>query len=56
MKKRATLSIEHGLKNVGLYHPQRPLVHRKDKIIIQDPNTLYYYHNRMEGYELEKYV
>lgn len=56
MKKRATISIEHGLANVGLYHAQRPLIHKGDKIIIQDPNTLYYYHNRMEGYGLESYI
>ncbi|WP_420318120.1 1-acyl-sn-glycerol-3-phosphate acyltransferase [Ekhidna sp.] len=56
MKKRATDAIEHGLQNVGLYHDQRPLIKKGDKIIVQDTNTLYYYHNRMNGYELEKYI
>jgi len=56
MKERATISIRHGLKNVGLYHARRPLVHKKDKIVIQDTNTLFYYHNRMNGYGLEKYI
>lgn len=56
MKEKATNAIEHGLKNVGLYHDQRPLVKKGDKIIVQDTNTLYYYHNRMNGYELEKYI
>lgn len=56
MKKRATVSILHGIENVGMYHAARPLVLRKDKIIIQDTNTLLYYHNRMEGYGLEKYI
>ncbi|WP_421764619.1 1-acyl-sn-glycerol-3-phosphate acyltransferase [Ekhidna sp.] len=56
MKKSATEAIEHGLQNVGLYHDQRPLIKRGDKIIVQDTNTLYYYHNRMNGYGLEKYI
>jgi glycerol-3-phosphate O-acyltransferase len=56
MKDNADQSILHGLQNVGLYHDQRPLVLKKDKIIIQDTNTLYYYHNRMNGYELEKHI
>jgi len=56
MKDRKKNVIEHGLKNVGLYHDRRPLIHKKDKIIIQDTNTLYYYHNRMHGYELEKFL
>lgn len=56
MKKKATNAIEHGLQNVGLYHDQRPLIKKGDKIIVQDTNTLYYYHNRMNGYGLEKYI
>ncbi|MEQ9467509.1 MAG: 1-acyl-sn-glycerol-3-phosphate acyltransferase [Ekhidna sp.] len=56
MKERATDAIQHGLDNVGLYHDQRPLVKKKDKIIVQDTNTLYYYHNRMNGYGLERYI
>ena len=56
MKERATISILDGINNVGMYHAKRPLIMKNNKIIIQDPNTLYYYHNRMEGYELEKYI
>ncbi len=56
MREKATDAILHGLKNVGLYHNQRPLVLKNNKIIIQDTNTLYYYHNRTEGYGLEKYI
>ncbi|TRX61788.1 glycerol-3-phosphate acyltransferase [Fulvivirga sp. M361] len=49
--------IKTGLENVGMYHSKRPLLLTKDKLIItQDLNTLYYYHNRMAGYELEKKV
>lgn len=48
--------IAHGINNVGLYHSRRPLLMDKDErtIFTQDLNTLYYYHNRMEGYGLEK--
>lgn len=56
MKEKADQSILHGLKNVGLYHNRRPLVLKNHEIIIQDTNTLYYYHNRMNGYDLEKYI
>ncbi len=56
MEKKADISILHGLKNVGLYHDQRPLVLKGNKIIIKDTNTLYYYHNRMNGYGLEKFI
>ncbi|MEM6829610.1 MAG: 1-acyl-sn-glycerol-3-phosphate acyltransferase [Bacteroidota bacterium] len=56
MMKKADESILVGLKNVGLYHNKRPLIAKKNKIIIQDTNTLYYYHNRMNGYGLEKFI
>ncbi|GJM28539.1 MAG: hypothetical protein DHS20C17_11740 [Cyclobacteriaceae bacterium] len=49
--------IEHGLDNVGLYHANRPLIRDKSgKIVSQDLYTLYYYHNRMHGYDLERYL
>jgi len=50
------LVITHGIDNVGLYHSKRPLLKNRDgDIITQDLDTLYYYHNRMEGYGLEKF-
>ncbi len=49
--------IKLGLDNVGMYHVQRPIIRRKDgKIVVQDMNNLYYYHNRLVGYDLEKFV
>ncbi len=56
MKKPLDEVIGHGLKNLGMYHAKRPLIKKNGKIIIQDMNTLYYYHNRMEGYGLEKVI
>jgi glycerol-3-phosphate O-acyltransferase len=47
--------IDHGLQNVGMYHAKRPII--KDKqgdIVTEDMSLLYFYHNRLDGYALEK--
>jgi len=49
-------AIRLGLDNVGMYHAERPVVRKGDKIIIQNTSTLFYYHNRLEGFGLEKYI
>lgn len=49
--------ITHGLKNVGLYNAKRPLIRNKaGNITTKSLKSLFYYHNRLDGYELEKYV
>ena len=49
--------IDLGISNVGMYHSLRPLLKNKQgNVITQDMNNMYYYHNRMDGYELEKYL
>lgn len=49
--------IKHGVKNLGMYHAQPPLAFsKKGDLAIRNMNLLYYYHNRLEGYELEKYL
>jgi glycerol-3-phosphate O-acyltransferase len=49
--------VAHGLENVGLYHAKRPLIREKEgNIVSQDLFTLYYYHNRMHGYDLEQLI
>ncbi|MTI31101.1 1-acyl-sn-glycerol-3-phosphate acyltransferase [Xanthovirga aplysinae] len=48
--------IQHGLENVGMYHAKRPVVRVGEGISSEDMNTLFYYHNRLEGYGLEKEV
>jgi glycerol-3-phosphate O-acyltransferase len=49
--------IDIGLNNVGIFHTYRPLLKNKQgNIVTEDLNNLYYYHNRMDGYELEKYI
>lgn len=46
--------IEHGMRNINLYHTASPLTHEDDKIGTEDLKLLYYYHNRLDGYGLEK--
>ena len=49
--------IKHGLRNLGMYHAQPPLSKLKSKDIkIQNMNLLYFYHNRLIGYGLEKII
>jgi len=49
--------VNTGLNNLGMYHAKRPLlVKPTGEIITQDLNLLYFYHNRLVGYNLEYYV
>lgn len=49
--------IQHGLQNVGMYHAKRPLKRNEEgNIVTEDIRLLYYYHNRLDGYELEKII
>ena len=57
LKGNIDLVIRHGLDNVGIFHLKRPLLMNKEgNIITRDFNTLYYYHNRLAGYDLEKFI
>jgi glycerol-3-phosphate O-acyltransferase len=57
LKGKIDLVIRHGLDNVGIFHLKRPLLMNKDgNIITKDFNTLFYYHNRLVGYDLEKFI
>jgi len=47
--------IKHGLQNVGMYHARRPLIkNEKGEVTTEDMSLLYFYHNRLDGYDLEK--
>lgn len=47
--------INDGLKNVGMYHAKRPLLKDgEENLITEDMSLLYFYHNRLTGYGLEK--
>ncbi len=57
LKGDADLVIKRGLDNVGIFHLKRPLLkNKKGNIVTQDLNVLYYYHNRLLGYDLEKLI
>ena len=49
--------IDHGMKNINLYHTASPLtILSNGNIGSEDLKLLYYYHNRLDGYELEKFI
>lgn len=49
--------IELGIQNIGTYHANLPLMKNKNgNITSEDVKLLYYYHNRMDGYGLEKHI
>ncbi|MGB0932263.1 MAG: 1-acyl-sn-glycerol-3-phosphate acyltransferase, partial [Chitinophagales bacterium] len=49
--------INHGMSNIGLYHTERPIRKTEGGDITSDNmNLLYYYHNHLLGYELEKLI
>jgi glycerol-3-phosphate O-acyltransferase len=57
LKGNIDLVIRHGLDNVGIFHLKRPLLMNKEgNIITKDFNTLFFYHNRLVGYDLEKCI
>ncbi len=49
--------VNHGIENSGAFHLKKPLKYNKKGYFeSQDLNLLYYYHNRMDAYGLEKYI
>lgn len=45
--------VKFGIDNLGLFHLKRPLMIKNKKVITQNLSTLYFYHNRLDGYELK---
>lgn len=55
MKRSMDEIIAHGIDNVGMYHAKRPIIRDKTgNIATEDMSLLYFYHNRLHGYGLEK--
>jgi glycerol-3-phosphate O-acyltransferase len=55
LEEGAPRILEHGIRNLGIYHDKRALrEHRKrpEAISSDDLPLLFYYHNRLEGYAL----
>jgi glycerol-3-phosphate O-acyltransferase len=57
LKGKSDMVINRGLDNVGVFHLNRPLLkNKKGNIITKDLSLLYYYHNRLVGYDLEQLI
>jgi glycerol-3-phosphate O-acyltransferase len=57
LKGNSDVVITRGVDNVGVFHLNRPLLkNKKGNIITKDLSLLYYYHNRMVGYDLEQLI
>jgi glycerol-3-phosphate O-acyltransferase len=57
LKGKVDQVIDLGIKNVGIFHLKRPLLrNKKGNIITKDLTVLYYYHNRLVGYDFEQYI
>lgn len=49
--------IKQGVKNVGNYHPKKVLrINRHNMVFTESMHLLYFYHNRLSGYDLEKFI
>jgi glycerol-3-phosphate O-acyltransferase len=49
--------VETGVKNLGIYHHRPPLEFTKQgDLVSSDFRVLYYYHNRLDSYELERKI
>ena len=49
--------VKRGIKELGTYHGDRPLkINKKGEVVSDDFKLLYYYHNRLDSYDLEKAV
>ena len=57
LKGKSDIVIKRGVDNVGVFHLNRPLLkNKKGNIITKDLSLLYYYHNRLVGYDLEQFI
>ena len=49
--------VKKGIANLGVYHAKMPLTYNAEgDFQSQDIKILYFYHNRLEGYGLQKYI
>jgi glycerol-3-phosphate O-acyltransferase len=49
--------IKDGIKRLGVFHTEKPLSFTKDNgIVSSDFRVLYYYHNRLKNYGLERSI
>lgn len=49
--------MKEGLDNLGIFHASKVLyINKSGYLTTEDMNLLYFYHNRLTGYELEQYI
>jgi glycerol-3-phosphate O-acyltransferase len=54
VKQSAEDLCRDGISKLGTYHPQKPLkINKKDQVVSEEFNLLFFYHNRLENYELQ---
>lgn len=57
IKGDITTLIKDGLKRLGTYHGEKPLIlNKKKQIVSQNFKVLYFYHNRLENYQLDQEI
>lgn len=57
VKGDITTLIKDGLKRLGTYHGEKPLIINKKKQIVSESfKVLYFYHNRLENYNLDQEI
>ena len=50
-------TIRHGVKHLGAFHAVVPLKFgNKNNIVPKNPMTVFYYHNRLSGYNIEEMI
>jgi glycerol-3-phosphate O-acyltransferase len=47
--------LKDGVRNLGVYHIEKPLVFEGENLASQDFKLLYFYHNRLDNYKLNKH-
>jgi glycerol-3-phosphate O-acyltransferase len=49
--------VKHGVNNIGIFHVQKALfIDKEGDISSEDLNLLFYYHNRLIGYNLGEHI
>ena len=56
LKINIETQIKSGLDNLGMYHAEKHVVIKNDKIHVQNMKLLYYYRNRLKGFGLKKII
>lgn len=57
LRKPIVEVMQDGVKNTGIFHNNKPLIITKEGDVTSDDlELLYYYHNRMKGYDLKKFI